>query len=133
MIANQCVACGRDMPEGGMVCGWCRDRFLGSYTVDGVQVRVWGDEFIQMPEVLAYVERGIELYGSIQLMDVKVEGDEVMLHYQVDSRPFERIRRITGYLVGDTSRWNNAKAQELHDRVMHDKDDSAAAGLLEEY
>lgn len=32
---------------------------------------------------------------------------------------FERIRRITGYLVGDLSRWNNAKRQEEHDRVAH--------------
>ena len=33
---------------------------------------------------------------------------------------FERIRRITGYLVGTTSRWNNAKLSELRDRVTHD-------------
>ena len=32
---------------------------------------------------------------------------------------FERIRRITGYLVGTTSRWNNAKLAELKDRVTH--------------
>lgn len=33
---------------------------------------------------------------------------------------FERIRRITGYLVGDISRWNNGKKAELNDRVKHD-------------
>ena len=32
---------------------------------------------------------------------------------------FERIRRITGYLVGTTSRWNNGKLAELRDRVTH--------------
>lgn len=32
---------------------------------------------------------------------------------------FERIRRITGYLVGDLNRFNNAKAQEVRDRVKH--------------
>lgn len=32
---------------------------------------------------------------------------------------FERIRRITGYLVGDKSRWNHGKACELEDRVSH--------------
>jgi len=32
---------------------------------------------------------------------------------------FERIRRITGYLVGDVSRWNNAKRAELEDRTKH--------------
>lgn len=33
--------------------------------------------------------------------------------------PFERIRRITGYLVGSTDRWNDAKIAELRDRVKH--------------
>lgn len=32
---------------------------------------------------------------------------------------FERIRRITGYLVGTTDRWNDAKKAELNDRVKH--------------
>ena len=32
---------------------------------------------------------------------------------------FERIRRITGYLVGTTERWNNAKKAEERDRVKH--------------
>lgn len=35
--------------------------------------------------------------------------------------PFERIRRITGYLVGTTDRWNDAKKAELRDRVKHTK------------
>ncbi|MGL4484082.1 MAG: anaerobic ribonucleoside-triphosphate reductase, partial [Anaerovoracaceae bacterium] len=33
---------------------------------------------------------------------------------------FERIRRITGYLVGTTDRFNNAKQKETEDRVKHD-------------
>ena len=33
---------------------------------------------------------------------------------------FERIRRITGYLVGTMDHWNNAKAAEEKDRVKHD-------------
>ena len=32
---------------------------------------------------------------------------------------FERVRRITGYLTGDVSRWNDAKFAELKDRVKH--------------
>lgn len=36
--------------------------------------------------------------------------------------PFQRLRRITGYLVGDVSRWNNGKKAELNDRVKHDED-----------
>lgn len=33
--------------------------------------------------------------------------------------PFQRIRRITGYLVGDMDRWNDAKRAEEKDRVKH--------------
>ena len=32
---------------------------------------------------------------------------------------FERIRRITGYLVGTMNKWNNAKKAEERDRVKH--------------
>ena len=32
---------------------------------------------------------------------------------------FERIRRVTGYLSGDVSRFNNAKRAEEKDRVKH--------------
>lgn len=33
--------------------------------------------------------------------------------------PFERIRRITGYLVGTLDRFNNGKRAEERDRVKH--------------
>lgn len=36
-----------------------------------------------------------------------------------EDHPFERIRRITGYLVGTLDRFNNAKRAEEHDRVKH--------------
>lgn len=32
---------------------------------------------------------------------------------------FERIRRITGYLVGTLDRFNDAKASEVKERVKH--------------
>ena len=32
---------------------------------------------------------------------------------------FERIRRITGYLVGTLDKWNDAKKDEERDRVKH--------------
>ena len=39
-----------------------------------------------------------------------------------NGRPFERIRRITGYLVGTLDRFNNAKRAEERDRVKHRMD-----------
>lgn len=43
-------------------------------------------------------------------LDTKTIGEGV---------PFERIRRITGYLVGSLERFNNAKRNEEADRVKH--------------
>ena len=37
----------------------------------------------------------------------------------VGEAPFERIRRITGYLVGTLDRFNDAKRAEVEDRVKH--------------
>ena len=34
-------------------------------------------------------------------------------------QPFERVRRITGYLVGTLDKWNDAKRAEERDRVKH--------------
>ena len=36
-----------------------------------------------------------------------------------ESRGFDRIRRITGYLVGTLDRFNNGKRAEERDRVKH--------------
>lgn len=49
-------------------------------------------------------------YGLSALDDDAIVGKGVR---------FERIRRITGYLVGTLDRFNNAKRQEVSDRVAH--------------
>ena len=38
---------------------------------------------------------------------------------------FERIRRITGYLVGTLDTWNDAKKAEQRDRVKHSMENEA--------
>ncbi len=38
---------------------------------------------------------------------------------EADGVKFDRIRRITGYLVGTVDRFNNSKRAEEHDRVKH--------------
>lgn len=35
------------------------------------------------------------------------------------SHAIDKLQRITGYLVGTTDRWNNAKLAELNDRIVH--------------
>lgn len=36
-----------------------------------------------------------------------------------EGQKFERIRRVTGYLAGDVSRFNNGKRAEERDHVKH--------------
>lgn len=43
------------------------------------------------------------------------------------STHIDRLQRITGYLVGTTDRWNNAKLAELNDRVVHDGEQEGEA------
>lgn len=47
------------------------------------------------------------------------------------NRMFERIRRITGYLVGTLEKWNNAKKAEEADRVMHNVDFTCTEGFFD--
>ena len=56
---------------------------------------------------------------KLKSLDIKVDGDFVDLSYEFEHVPFERIRRITGYLVGTLDRFNDAKRSEVNDRVKH--------------
>ena len=64
----------------------------------------------------------IEAHAPEGTVYVETEADgeylNVRYHY-VLHRPFERIRRITGYLVGSIDRFNDAKKAEVNDRVKH--------------
>ncbi|MBR6872957.1 MAG: hypothetical protein IKN17_05570 [Ruminococcus sp.] len=72
-------------------------------------------------EIDAYVERANQLYPGkvIESIDLSVDGEYVDVDYHFADVPFQRIRRITGYLVGTVDRFNNAKRAEVGDRVKH--------------
>ena len=53
--------------------------------------------------------------------DVAATTDQILVGSNVK---FERIRRITGYLVGTLDRFNDGKAAEERDRVKHCRMDS---------
>ena len=83
------------------------------------QITVTGGELPQ-EEINAYLQRAKEKYGHEPLaMDIVVDGDFVELSYDFGHTPFQRIRRITGYLVGTLDRFNNGKRAEERDRVKH--------------
>ncbi|QAT49234.1 hypothetical protein EQM14_05265 [Caproiciproducens sp. NJN-50] len=56
---------------------------------------------------------------AISSLRIEPDGGYVNLSYELEPVPFERIRRITGYLVGTMDRWNDAKRAEERDRVKH--------------
>ena len=58
---------------------------------------------------------------ELSYLELKIDGDYVDMNYTFSSYiPFERIRRITGYLVGTVDRFNDAKQCEEKARVKHD-------------
>lgn len=54
-------------------------------------------------------------------IEQSVNNDEQVITEQAlgEGVKFERIRRITGYLVGTVDRFNDAKKKEVEDRVNH--------------
>lgn len=80
-------------------------------------------ESISQDEINEYVKYLEEKYPDkkIATLDLNVNGDYVDLSYTFENDvPFERIRRITGYLVGTLDRFNDGKRAEERDRVKHD-------------
>ncbi len=66
---------------------------------------------------LNYIES--KYHRKVQSLTIEEDGDFVNLSYRFEPVPFERIRRITGYLVGTMDQWNDAKNSEEQDRVKH--------------
>ncbi|NLA87303.1 MAG: hypothetical protein GX847_08495 [Clostridiales bacterium] len=85
-----------------------------------VDVKVTGGE-LSSAEIHAYVKRDRDMYPDkiISGIDIAVDGDFIDMTYHWKTVPFERIRRITGYLVGTLDRFNNGKRAEEADRVKH--------------
>ena len=71
-------------------------------------------------EQAAYVDYLERKYSrKVEELKIRMDGDCVDLDYVLAPVPFERIRRITGYLVGTMDQWNDAKKAEERDRVKH--------------
>ncbi len=92
----------------------------------GIHAEVISGDFSH-EEIDAYVERTTRLVKAGELPDdtcrITLEdvgdGEVKIGYYRPNNTPIERIRRITGYLVGTIERWNDAKKAEERDRVKH--------------
>lgn len=72
-------------------------------------------------EKQAYIDRAKKKYpdSHIESMTITLDGEFADIVYTFTPIKFDRIRRITGYLVGTLDRFNNAKRAEVNDRVKH--------------
>ena len=72
-------------------------------------------------EIEAYKEHVKKKYPNeyIDELILTLDGDYVNMEIHKHTKPFDRIRRITGYLVGTLDRFNDGKRAEEHDRVKH--------------
>ena len=97
---------------------------LGGMTVriDGIDITIKNVPDITEEEILRYIKflrkRLSEPLTTIVIS--MTEDGRIGLDYTTQGQKFERIRRITGYLVGTIDRWNNAKKAEESERVKHD-------------
>ena len=88
-------------------------------TIEGVEVKVVGlDDFTEQEaqKYIEYVKDRVE--EPLQSIEVKLcEDGKIDVDYTLQGEKFERIRRITGYLTGDVTSWNNSKRAEESQRV----------------
>ena len=87
--------------------------------LDGIDIK--SNEPLQEKEARAYIQyiRKNNPNREIQSVELAFEGEDVNLGYHLMPEGFEKIRRITGYLVGTVDRFNNGKRAEEKDRVKH--------------
>ena len=84
-----------------------------------IAINVTGGEMAEK-EKMAYVDYLQKKYNrKLESLNIDIDGEFVDLRYKFEPVGFDRIRRITGYLVGTMDNWNNAKKAEEKDRVKH--------------
>ncbi len=89
--------------------------------ISGIEVSIRDFDDISEQEIANYIDYiHQQTNEELAQLDISAAQDgSVALDYTLRPPKFERIRRITGYLVGTIDRWNNAKRAEEHDRVKH--------------
>jgi hypothetical protein len=83
-------------------------------------VKVWSNQQLDDSEIQAYIDRWKDKGDTpLDTLYLYVDGDYVEIRARFEHVPFERMRRITGYLVGSLDRFNDAKLAEVNERVKH--------------
>ncbi len=84
----------------------------------GVNIGVVG--FVATQEEFCEIRRRAEACGATSAIARLDSSGDIIVEFRMPAPKFERIRRITGYLVGTTDRFNDAKRAEERDRVRHE-------------
>lgn len=95
---------------------------MTKYKIDGVQVTAENLENFTEHEAKNYVDY-VRKRTETPLKEIKITAcndGKVDVSYRGVGEKFERIRRVTGYLTGDVTSWNDAKQAEERERVKHD-------------
>ena len=90
--------------------------------IKGIKVTVTNGELEdqELEEYVKYVDEKYAVDGyEVNEIDLTIVDNEYIDLEVHRSEPFERIRRITGYLVGTLNKFNNAKRAEVSARVKH--------------
>lgn len=88
--------------------------------IDDVEVTIENGE-LEIEEVKEYIQyiKDKNKEETLTQLTLTVDGEFVDMSYTLRPQPIDRIRRITGYLVGTLDRFNDAKSAEEQDRVKH--------------
>ena len=88
--------------------------------MEDIKITVIGGQ-LEQEEIDAYIAHAKEKYPDRKVngLEIELDGDYVNIKYDLEPIPFDRIRLITGYLVGTLDRFNAAKRAEVEDRVKH--------------
>lgn len=89
--------------------------------IDNITI-ITDDPNLSDDEIKYYIDQIKQKNENKEIKEIKIliEDDEYAnVSAVIIDKPFERIRRITGYLVGTLDRFNNAKRAEESMRVKH--------------
>lgn len=105
---------------------------MQKFVVDGITVEVYNKE-LNADEIRAYIDRARLAKPQAKLIKIQivVDGDEADITSEYEAVPFERIRRITGYLVGRLNRTSPGKEAEIKERTPNIIDRDLADVLAE--
>lgn len=90
---------------------------IDGHILTSYQIRLNREEGLK---ILNELRRDLPAMHNLKNIEVRIRKNKYEVEYDIEPPKFERIRRITGYLVGTLDRWNDSKKAEESERVKHE-------------